>query len=91
MKKSTIKRINELSPGDILETKNHKIQCLDKKKGGGCAKCFFHDKKACKTIKCSEKKICFPEIRETAPKTKAVPKSSQKTVPAKKETKTVKK
>ncbi len=66
MKQETIDKVNAMKPGEIIATKNHKLQCLTKKDGGGCPKCFFNKRKECRKIVCSDKdrKVCFPELNE---------------------------
>ncbi|HCG24935.1 MAG TPA: hypothetical protein DE060_08065 [Lentisphaeria bacterium] len=66
MKQETIDKVNAMKPGEILTTKNHKLQCLTKKDGGGCSKCFFNKRKECRKVVCSgkDRKVCFPELKE---------------------------
>ena len=81
MKQETIDKVNAMKPGDILETKNHKLRCLTKKEGGGCSKCFFNQRRECKKVNCSEdgRKVCYPECRqeENEPVSKAVLRSKK--------------
>ncbi len=71
MKQETIDKINAMKPGEVLATKNHKLRCLTKADGGGCPKCFFNKRRACRKIICSDtdRKVCFPELKEQSPQT----------------------